>query len=56
MFVTINKETITGVVVEDGDFEVDGFTPMVQGDTVTAYQVDTSGNKSPTDTETVTAA
>ena len=55
VFVTINNETLTGIVDAAGDFEVDGFTPMVQGDTVTAYQVDTSGNKSLSDTELVTA-
>ena len=55
VFVTINNETLSAVVESDNSFEVTGFTPMVQGDTVTAYQVDTSGNKSLTDTETVTA-
>lgn len=55
VFVTINNETLSAVVDSAGDFEVTGFAPMVLGDTVTAYQVDTSGNKSPADTETVTA-
>lgn len=55
VFVTINNETLSAVVESDNSFEVTGFTPMVQGDTVTAYQVDTSGNKSTADTETVTA-
>lgn len=54
VFVTIGTQTLTGVVASDNSFEVDGFTPMTQGDTVTAYQVDTSGNKSTADTELVT--
>lgn len=46
VFVTIGAETLTGVVGAAGNFEVDGFTPMTEGATVAAYQVDPSGNKS----------
>jgi hypothetical protein len=55
VFVTIGMETRSGTVDASGDFEVGDFTAMVLGDTVTAYQVDASGNKSPVDTEAVTA-
>ena len=55
VFVTINDETRWAVVESDNSWEVGTFTAMVQGDTVTAWQVDLAGNKSTDDTETVTA-
>lgn len=55
VFVTINNETFYSTVAANGAWTVTGFTPMVQGDTVTAYQVDDAGNKSLSDTEAVTA-
>lgn len=55
VFVTINDETRWAVVESDGSWTVGDFTPMVQADSVVAYQVDGAGNKSLTDTEAVTA-
>ena len=55
VFVTIGTETRWAVVESDGSWTVGDFTPMVQADSVVAYQVDGAGNKSVTDTEAVTA-
>lgn len=46
VFITVNGQTLSGVVDESADFEVDGFNAMVQGDLVNGYQVDGAGNKS----------
>lgn len=46
VFITVNGQTLSGVVDESAAFEVDGFNAMVQGDLVNGYQVDGAGNKS----------
>ena len=55
VFCTCAGETRFSVVAAGGAWTCTGFTPLVQGAAITAFQVDDAGNVSPVDNEVVGA-
>jgi hypothetical protein len=57
VFVTNTDTGVTknGVVAGDASWSIAGWTALVEGETITAYQVDKAGNKSAVATDDVVA-